>query len=153
MALTALSALTEAVKDMQRDVVLEAAARFDELATASAARIVGNGGTMRMHTSRGRKSTPMGTKADNPVGRGATVTVTVRGKPKGPWVWLESGTKEHEIGRAHWHLKLGNDWRIGPIVHKGSRGQKAWSRAVKELKVEFPELAIRHVQKKVNRAG
>jgi len=147
----ALTAITAAVKGMRRELVLEAAARFDELATASAARVVGNGGTMRMHTRKGRRPVKMATKVAKVYDRDVTVTAVVVGNPKAMWVWIEDGTRAHDIGRGRVLSAPGYPHPVkGPIHHPGSRGQKAWSRAVNEFKVEYPKLALNKVKKKVS---
>lgn len=53
-----------------------------------------------------------------------TVTGTVTaGKPRGPWTWLEEGTKPHAVGG-----------KFRGARHPGTRGKRTWSRpAVKAI--------------------
>jgi hypothetical protein len=132
--------------------ILEAAAeRFDVIATEAAARVVGNGGTMRIHGRGGRRSAVrMATRSE--ISGDALI---VNGTPAGPWVWIQSGTRPHEIGKpgrggptflkasAYAHPVR------GPVMHHGSTGRRAWTRAVETFRDEYPELVAEEVRKAV----
>ena len=130
--------------------ILEAAAdRFDIIATEAAARVVGNGGAMRMHgRNKKRPTVKMGTRS-KVLGDGSMI---VDGTPKGPWVWIESGTRAHEIGRPRGgeavFLKgpsYGHPIK-GPITHHGSTGRRAWTRAIETFRDEYPDIVISKVK-------
>lgn len=130
--------------------ILEAAAeRFDVIATESAARVVGNGGTMRIHGRGGRRpAAKMATRSE--ISGDALI---VSGTPAGPWVWIQSGTRPHQIGRpgrgGPRFLKASTYAHpvIGPVPHPGSTGRQAWTRAVETFRNEYPELVVTEVRK------
>jgi hypothetical protein len=147
-----LTGVAAALTRLPREVLVDAVLEFDKIAQRSAARVVGNGGTMRIHGRRGKRyPAKMATKARTS-GTGASMTVFIAGVPKGPWVWIESGTKPHDIGRKGRYLKApGADHPVmGPIVHPGTRGQQAWTRAVLEFRRDFPDIAVKKLREAVN---
>ena len=82
----------------------------------------------------------------------------VRGKPLGPWVWIEDGTKVHDIapkrstGRGrNKRLKAlgGPDMKhpvYGAVHHPGSRGKNAWTRAAADMEFEVDGLVDAEVK-------
>lgn len=139
------SPLEGVIKDvarLQRELVDAAVERFDDLALESAAMVVGNGGVMQMHTSAGRRAVPMRTRSTLRRG-GVVIEAIVRGKPGGPWVWIEDGTSAHDIWRrkAKGRGKKKRHAMFGPglphpvrvVHHKGATGRHAWTRAVAAL--------------------
>lgn len=141
---TSLTGIAAKLERLPADIVEAATKRFDEIATASAGRVVGHGGTMMMHTGRGRRATKLGTK---PSGSGETVVI--HAVPGGAWRWIEDGTRGHRIGSRKRFLKgAGFPHPVrGPVRHPGSRGARAWSRAVDEFRGEFPDVAITELRK------
>jgi hypothetical protein len=92
----------------------------------------------------------MGTKSE----MGHSV-LFIEGTPKAQWTWIEEGTKPHSIPKGRGKrarstfLKspsYGHPIR-GPIMHHGSRGQRAWTRAVEEFRAEYPEIVTTQVKK------
>lgn len=146
-----LAGVAAALKDVPRHIINDAIDGMHTAAQASAARVVGSGAVMRMHTSRGRRPTKMSTKSSKISRTSAGVTTTVKAIPGGPWHWLEDGTKPHEIGRGR-HLSFGgaNRWIIGPVHHPGARGQQAWTKAVNEFRQEFVTISVKDLRKGLN---
>jgi hypothetical protein len=147
-----LTGVAAALTRLPREVLVDAVLGFDKIAQRSAARVVGNGGTMRIHGRRGKRyPARMATKARTS-GSGASMTVFIDGVPKGPWVWIESGTKPHDIGRKGRYLKAPTAKHpiMGPIHHPGTRGHQAWTRAVTEFRHNFPDIAAISLKKAAN---
>lgn len=138
-----LAGVVKDVERLQREIIDAAVDRFDAIALESAALVVGNGGVMQMHTSRGRRSVSMRTSAQLRRG-GVVIEAVVRGKPGGPWVWIEDGTSAHDIWRRkakgrgkknkrHAMAGPGLAHPVYVVHHKGSAGRHAWTRAVADL--------------------
>lgn len=85
------------------------------------------------------------------------VRCRVQALPVGPWVWVDSGTHAHIIGRVARggrrprrgfigpqrpgtgaHLRIGKDWVTGPIWHPGVAGRGAWRRVVAAAEQVLP---------------
>ena len=134
---------------VEQKILEEAADRFDVIATEAAGRVVGGGGTMRIHGRGGRRSAVKLTTRNNISGD----AVYINGTPAGPWRWIESGTRSHEIGRPRGgeavFLKgpsYGHPIK-GPIMHHGSTGRRAWTRAIDVFRDEYPDVVIDVVRK------
>jgi hypothetical protein len=159
------SPLAGVIKDvarLQQGVLKQAVDRFAELAMESAAVVVGNGGVMNMHTALGRRGVPMKTSPATYRGSGIVIEAIVRGKPGGPWVWIEDGTSAHDIrarqlskkgnklGRGKHKIAAGQRRRAmyGPglphpvyvVHHRGSTGRHAWTKAVANLDAEMSDV-------------
>lgn len=149
------SPLEGVIKDvarLQRGVVDAAVERFDAIALESAALVVGNGGVMQMHTARGRRSVTMRTRAQVRSSGSIVIEAVVRGKPGGPWVWIEDGTSAHDMRPRRATRGRGKNKRrramFGPglahplyvVHHKGSTGHHAWTRAVANLNAEMGDV-------------
>ena len=148
---TPLAGVIKDVERLQREIIDAAVERFDAIALESAALVVGNGGVMQMHTSRGRRSVSM--RTSRPLYRrgGLMIEAVVRGKPGGPWVWIEDGTSAHDIWRRkakgrgkknkrHAMFGPGLPHPVRVVHHKGSTGRHAWTRAVANLDAEMGDV-------------
>lgn len=152
---TSLTGVAAKLERLPKEIVDAALARFDVLAKESAARVIGSG-TMRIH-ARGGKRYPVTMRTKSKVyDRGDTTVAFVNGTPAGPWVWLEDGTRPHEIGRPRRGQviflqgeRFAHPIR-GPIVHPGSRGRQAWTRAVAAFARESPDIAATALRKAVD---
>jgi hypothetical protein len=134
---------------VEEAILREAADRFDIIAKESVARVIGGGSVMLLHTRRGRRPVPMKTKAT----MGHSV-LFIEGTPRAQWTWIEEGTKPHRIpkGRRKTFLK-GPSYAHpirGPIMHHGSRGARAWTRAVDTFRGEYPDIVTTQVKKALN---
>jgi hypothetical protein len=145
---SALTGVAARIADLPFAITEAAVVRFDEVAKASASRVVGGGATMRLHGRRGRRvPVKLGTRWNR-----SGDSVFINGTPAGPWVWIESGTEPHEQGRPFRRrvtfLKGPSyDHPIaGPIMHLGSTGRRAWTIAVSEFQSEFRDLAVAQVK-------
>lgn len=148
---TPLADVVKGVARLPREIIDAAVDRFDDLAVESAALVVGNGGVMNMHTARGPRPVRMRTSAKVDT-RGAYVVAIIRGRPGGPWVWIEDGTNPHDIrarkrrGRGAAKKRpraLAGGGLAHPVYvvhHKGSTGRRAWTRAVANLEGEMGDL-------------
>lgn len=138
--------LTRAAAELERlprRLVEDGAARFDQIARAAAARVVGSGGRMRVR-QRGGRILPLQLTTEARVHSGAGgADADVHGEPGGPWVWIEDGTHAHRVGRAGDVLggpRLDHPVK-GSVAHPGAHGQQAWSRAVDAFDHEYVRLA------------
>lgn len=142
-----LDKLAVEVGNAPREVIAAAAERFDEIARQ-------HGGVMTIHGAHGRRSrVQLATKVvvvDTFAGRSVAV---VKGSPAGPWLWLENGTKPHDIGRRRRDGTVvylhGSNYAhpiAGPILHLGATAKATWTEAVAEFQGEFPDLAIRSMR-------
>lgn len=134
---------------VDRKILEQAADRFDEVAREAAARVVGYGGVMHLHGRRGRRI-PVKMTTKSKVGN---EVLFIDGVPKGIWIWLEDGTKAHRIPKGRRRkpkfLKApsyGHPVR-GPIMHPGSTGRRAWTRAVETFRTEYHDIVVEHVRK------
>lgn len=142
-----LSEATAVIQKLPNDLVEAAVRRFDEIARGTAARAVG--GTMSLH-GRGGKRTPVTLATRSVVlGRGDTAEAIVVGAPKAMWVWLEHGTRPHQIGRRHndkvtyLHGARYAHPIAGPVEHPGSRSKGTWTATINAFRGEFPQLVVR----------
>jgi hypothetical protein len=130
---------------VERQIIQEAADRFEDIAKASVGRAVGGGGVWMLHGRGGRRrSVTMGTKAT----MGNSV-VFIEGTPRAQWTWLEEGTKPHRVGRRTTFLKgagYGHPVR-GPIRHPGARGKRTWTQTVDTFRREYPDIVTTQVKK------
>lgn len=116
-------------------LVTEASAkRFDDIARASAARAIGNGGSMSV---RGGGRVRLSTSARGKHA-GSISIEDIRADPPAQWRWIEDGTRPHAEGAG---VILGGphfDHPVrGPVQHPGARGKQAWSKALAEFAGEF----------------
>lgn len=140
---TPLTGVAARIAKLPFDITEAAVTRFDEVAKESASRVVGAGATMRLHGRRGRRVPVKLRTRSNRSGD----SVYINGSPAGPWVWIESGTKPHEIGRRRRGVTYLKGPRYahpikGPIIHPGSTGRRAWTIAVSTFQDEFRDLAV-----------
>jgi hypothetical protein len=137
---------------LPQEIIEAAAKRFDELAIESAAIAVGAGGVMNIRTARGPRPTTLSTRPQFLRKGSATAAIVVRGKPLGPWIWIEDGTKSHEIAPKRF-VGRGKGRRLkalygpgmkhpvsGPVTHPGTTGEQAWSRAAADMDFEIDGL-------------
>jgi hypothetical protein len=154
---TTLKGLSLKLDKLPARVVADASARFVVLAEASAARAMHGSNVMSMHTSKGRQPAVLTVRVkahdDGPSGARAFLYAT----PPGVWSWLESGTQPHLIGKGKVRgrgakRKMTNTFLKGaafehpvrgPVLHPGTHGKQAWSRAVAEFRVQSHELAVK----------
>lgn len=144
---TPLADVVKGVGRLPQEIVDAAVDRFDELALASAALVVGHGGVMNMHTARGTRPMRMRTsaKVDS---RGVYIVAVIRGRPGGPWVWIEDGTRPHDIrarrrrgkGRRRALAGPGLSHPVYVVHHGGMTGRHAWTNAVANLESEMDDL-------------
>lgn len=152
-----LDSVAEGFTRLPREIVERAAARFDELAAESAAQRVGGGGTMNLHTAKGRR--PVKLRTISRITRGAVgTTALVRGKPVGNWSWLEDGTTAHDVTRRKGKSRKGGGRPralfgpglthpfLGPAHHQGARGFRTWTSAVDEMDFEIDGLVDAEVR-------
>src|SRR5262245_41309511 len=139
--------------NLPQGTVTEAVARFDILARESAARVVGNGGVMRMHTRGGKRpAIELRTELQRSGNFGDSAFAFVEGLPRAQWRWIEDGTQPHAVGFRRGgrstYLKAPNYGHPirGPISHPGSTGAGAWTRALTEFGKEFPEVVIKNLR-------
>lgn len=145
---TTLSGVAARIADLPFAITEAATVRFDEIAKEAASRVVGGGATMRLHGRRGRRvPIKLGTRSNR-----SGDSVYINGTPAGPWVWIESGTQPHEIGRRYrgkaTFLK-GPAYAHpikGPVMHHGATGRRAWTIAVSTFQDEFRDLAVKQVR-------
>jgi hypothetical protein len=148
--------------------MIRAAKLTKKLAADEAARAV-PGGVMHLHR-KGKPPRRVKLRARDdirPAGR-QLIRCRVQALPVGPWVWIDTGTGPHVIGRnakgrrryktvgpqrpgTGARLHLGTDWITGPVHHPGSRGHGAWRRVVAATHEQVPALfddevvkALRH---------
>lgn len=142
-----LSEATAALINFHDDLFAAVVDQFDVIARETAGRAVG--GTMTLH-GRGGKRTPvtLGTRSVV-IGHGLDAEAIVVGTPKAMWVWLEHGTRPHQIGRRRVDGKVvylhGARYEhpiAGPIEHKGSHAKSTWTATVNAFRAEFPTLAV-----------
>lgn len=135
---------------VEERILTEAADRFDVLAKEAASRAVGGGYVMLIHGRRNRRTpVKMGTRSNVSGG-----SVFVVGSPRGPWVWIESGTKAHRIpkGRRRTFLKApGYDHPVRSVQHLGATGKRAWTRAEEQFRTEYPDIVVSEVRKAFKR--
>lgn len=126
-------------------ILQEAADRFEEVAREAVSRVVGGGGTMRVHGRGGKRRAVKLTTKSNISGD----SMFVNGIPKGMWVWVEDGTRPHSIGRKGRFLSAPRYGHpvMGPIRHPGSNGQHAWTKAVNEFRQQYPDIVTTQVRK------
>lgn len=144
------TAAAAALSGVERKILDEAADRFQQIARESAARVVGYGGTMHVHGRGGRRRPVKLTTTAKP-GHSA---VFIEGVPAGMWRWIEDGTQPHQIPKRVSKKKprflkgdsYGHPIR-GPIMHPGSRGQNAWTKAVNTFRAEYPDIVTAQVKK------
>lgn len=148
---TPLTGVAARIADLPFAITEAAVTRFDEIAKESASRVVGGGATMRMHGRRGKRvPIKLGTRWNR-----SGNSVFINGTPAGPWVWIESGTRPHEVGRPRrgtvTYLKGPTyDHPVkGPVMHPGSTGRRAWSIAVATFQDEFRDLAIKQLKEAI----
>jgi len=134
------------IAKLPRTIVVHAAERFDEVARDTASRAVG--GSLQLHGRRGRRPTVKLRTYTKYSGEGAAARAFVRPSPLGVWLWLENGTRAHEIGARR--TRTGRGRRTAkflkgpsyahpvraPIHHPGSRGKQVWTRAVAAYRAE-----------------
>lgn len=108
----------------------------------------------------GRKRRRVKLKAVSRVkGRGDHVTVTVWGKPTGPWVWVTSGAKAHTIPRKPPTARRPRPMKGGlehpvqrvQLHHPGRRGTGNWHTVVKRAKRIVPEIITRELSEVIRR--
>jgi len=135
------------IAKLPRTIVVHAAERFDEVARDTASRAVG--GAMQLHGRRGRRPTVKLRTYTKYSGEGAAARAFVRPSPLGVWLWLENGTRAHEIGARKSRRGTGRSRTAkflkgsgyahpvrAPIHHPGSRGKQVWTRAVAAYRAE-----------------
>lgn len=100
----------------------------------------------------------------------ALVRCRVQALPVGPWVWIDSGTRPHQLGRlarggrrprrgtygpqrpgTGARLQLGRDWVTGPLHHPGSRGRRAWAQVVDQAHEVLPQVFSDQVEEALHR--
>ena len=142
-----LTGIAARLSRLPLDTVTEAVARFDVLAKEQAGRVVGNGGVMMMHTSRGRRPSPLSTTSTVSGGADHAVGI-VNGEPAALWRWIEDGTKAHGIGRKGRYLSApGYPHPIrGRISHPGSTGQRAWTKTIAQFRTEYSDLVVTNLK-------
>ena len=130
---------------VEQKILTEAADRFEDIAKASASRVVGGGAVMNLHGRGGSRRGVQLTTKSNISGE----SLYVNGIPTGMWVWIEDGTGPHRIGNKRRFLKgSGYSHPVrGPIRHPGARGQHAWTRAVDEFRGEYRDIVVDQVKK------
>lgn len=136
------------LEQLPRRLVEDGATRFDQIARAAAARVVGSGGTMRIRQRGGRVLPVRLTTATRIHSAGSSVDADITGVPGGPWVWIEDGTRPHRVGRPGDVLggpRFDHPVR-GSVEHPGAHGQQAWSRAVDAFDREYVDFADQAVE-------
>lgn len=162
MAPTPLEGAARKIAVLPRRIVEDAAARFDEVARETASRAVG--GALQIHGRRNRRPTVKLKTYTRLEGSGSTARAFVRPSPLGIWVWLESGTAEHEIGarkarrgggssRTAKYLKApGAAHPIrAPITHPGSPGKRVWTRAIATFRAEASDFLVTDLREVIRR--
>jgi len=145
-----LAGVAARLGQLPQGTVTEAVARFDVIARESAARVVGNGGVMKMHLRGNRRlGVQLTTNVQRTGSSGDSAFAFVEGLPRALWHWIELGTAGHAIGtRPRTFLKApsyGHPIR-GPIGHPGATGAGAWTRALADFGKEFPDVVIKNLR-------
>lgn len=136
------------------------------LATTEAARAV-PGGVMHL-PRRGKQPRRVKLRARDDIRSSGErlVRCRVQALPVGPWVWIDTGTHPHQLGRlprgarkprrgsygpqrpgTGARLHIGHDWVTGPLHHPGSRGRGAWGRVVDQAHEVLPQVFSDEVEK------
>jgi hypothetical protein len=161
-----LKGLSAKLEKLPGRVVADATAQFVAIAEASAARALHGTNVMNMHVRRRGAAT--GSRNPRTIPVRMTVRVKLHGEaaqawaylhafPPGPWAWIESGTTAHLIGKgkirgrglkrkmaAQYVMGGGFDHPVrGPVLHPGSRGKQAWTRAVVEFHAQARVAAVK----------
>lgn len=118
------------LREIPRSAAIAAAKAVKAIAKEEAARVSGGDGKLNAGTRRG---VPLKARDEITV-KGRTTFVRVYGVGGG-WVWVNTGTRPHEIRRR----KKG-PMRKMTVHHPGTRGAGAWRRVVKRAKKIVPEI-------------
>lgn len=131
-----LDALAARVAKLPRLLAEDAAERFDDIARAAASRVVGSGAKMN------RAGVTLTTAAKVTAGSDGAHAEIV-GVPKGPWVWVEGGTRPHRIVTRRFMFGPGMAHPVRVVNHPGMRGQQAWTKAVETFRSDFADQATK----------
>lgn len=146
--------------------MIAAAKITKKLAADEAARAV-PGGVMHLHRKgKTPRRVKLRTRDDIRASGQHLVRCRVQALPVGPWVWLDTGTGPHPLGRAARgarrprrgdygpqrpgtgaRLHVGQDWVTGPLHHPGTRGRHAWQHVVDQAHEVLPGVFSDEVEK------
>lgn len=127
----ALRRRADALADVGPRGMISVARAVKEIGRVEAARATGGSGRMT-----GKKRRGIRLRVFDTIDQGHSLTfLTVKGRPAGPWVWVTTGTRRHEIRRR----KRG-PMRKMTVTHPGTRGKGAWRDVQTRARRVVPEI-------------